>query len=189
MPRVRARGTTKGRCAIALKAGKRDIARLAEVLDADYQSVEEAAAAVMAEAWDIYEAKAKFTVAGQLAYSAGPLDPTDDGAAKVVLGAYGTEKQALSAAESLVYSAATHETFRAWVLPMFHGTPAAFYKERQSARKRADLGMSDAEGLAHRIAWQNAHPDQPREAYPGPPEPDPRTDCPICGASPEEEAP
>jgi hypothetical protein len=120
------------------------------VLDLDYGTAEEAAKAALTEAFAIYEDKAKWTVVGQLMYGEGEyIDHEDAAASKVALGRYGTEKQAQSAAEALVISMRTHEEFRAWVLPVWHGTPAAYFSERAEERKRQELGSKT--GLEARL--------------------------------------
>jgi len=145
---------------LSLTTGKRDIARLAAVLEQDFGNVEEAAKAALAEAFAIYEEKARFTVVGQLYYSDGFIDHADAAATKVALGRYGTEKQAQSAAESLVISTRTHEEFRAWVLPVWHGTPASYFGERAEERKREELrGKTGLEArLQRRIDFFKANP-------------------------------
>lgn len=123
---------------MALKPGKRDIQALARMMDQDWDSLDDAAEAVLAKAWELYEAKAKYTVVGQLYYAKGYVDPDEARAAKVALGNYSTERQARQAAESLWYSTQTHEEFRSWVLPVHHGTPASFYADRKKAREEAE---------------------------------------------------
>ena len=119
---------------MTLKMGKRDITKMAELLEGDFSSAETAAEAALGLAWDMYEAKAKFTVVGQL-YSS-KVDSTDpESAPKIALGRYGTEKQALEAARSLVFSTPTGETFRAWVLPVHHGSPHEYFQMRNKALK------------------------------------------------------
>ena len=137
------------------------MARLAGVLDRDYASVEDAAKAAMVEAFAIYESKAKWTVVGQLYYGEGGyIDHEDAAASKVALGRYGTEKQAQSTAESLVINGRGHEEFRAWVLPVWHGTPASYFGERAEERKRQELlGKTGLEArLQRRIDFFKANP-------------------------------
>jgi hypothetical protein len=120
------------------------------VLEQDYSVAWDAAKAALAEAFAIYEEKAKWTVVGQLYYDEdGFIDHDDAAASKVALGRYGTEKQAESAAESLVINGRGHEEFRAWVLPVWHGTPAAYFAERAGERKRQEL--SGQTGLEARL--------------------------------------
>ena len=110
---------------------------MADVLDADYESVEDAARAALEFAFDLYEDKAKFTIVGQLYYSpdGGWVSPEDAAATKVALGRYGTEKAAQNDAESFTIGTATGEQFRAWVLPVHHGTPASYFVKRKNRKK------------------------------------------------------
>lgn len=124
---------------MTLSAGKRDVQKIAAVLEADYETVEEAARAALAAAWELYESKAKFAVAGQVYYSKGYLGLDDERASMVVLGPFGTLNQAQKAGDSLAYSSATGEQARWWAVPMWHGTPAAWYDTRKEARKRQSL--------------------------------------------------
>lgn len=119
---------------MAVRIGKRDVAKMVAVLDSSYDSAEEAAQAVLEAAFSIYEDKAQYTVVGQLYYNGGFYDPGDPAADKVALGNYGTEKQAHEAARSLVFGSATNEQFRSWVLPVHHGTPNSWYVKRKKAR-------------------------------------------------------
>lgn len=145
---------------MSLSIGKRDVARMAKVIDGDFDTVGEAAEAVLVEAFAIYEEKARFTVVGQLYYSDGFIDHADAAATKVALGRYGTECQAQSAAESLVINGRGHEEFRAWVLPVWHGTPASYFGERAEERKRQELrGKTGLEArLQRRLDFFRANP-------------------------------
>lgn len=151
---------------MALKPGKRDVQRVADLLEGDFDSAEEAAAAVLDLAWQLYEAKGKFTVVGQMYYSptGGWLDHRDAQASKIALGWYGTEKQAQTAAESLVFSRPTGEEFRAWVLPVFHGTPSQYFTQRNEERKAEELKENGSKHptfkeLVRREAWLKENPD------------------------------
>jgi hypothetical protein len=149
------------RCSVSLSIGKRDVARLATVLEQNFSTVEEAAKAALAEAFAIYEEKARFTVVGQLYYGEGGyIDHEDAAASKVALGRYGTERQAQSAAESLVINGRDHEEFQAWVLPVWNGSPASYFAERAEERKRQELsGKTGLEArLQRRIDFFRANP-------------------------------
>lgn len=124
-----------------LNIGKRDVTKIADVLDQDYDSAEEAARAAIQACFALYEAKAKFTVVGQLFYSpeGGWLNRADALASMVALGNYGTEKAAYNDALSFTISSATHEQFKAWVLPVYHGTPASYFGKRKDAKNEAVL--------------------------------------------------
>ena len=130
---------------MSLTIGKRDVTKIARVLEQPYETAEEAAQAVLEAAFELYEQKAKWTVVGQLYYSDHKwLDPEDAAASKVALGRYGTQTQAEAAAASLVFSHQTGEEFRAWALPVHHGTPASYFKERLEERKARELGEKSA---------------------------------------------
>jgi hypothetical protein len=60
------------------------------------------------------------------------IDPTDPRAIKVSLGWYSTEGDALAAAGSLWTSTASGDTYRCWVLPVHHGTPATLHAKRKA---------------------------------------------------------
>ncbi len=135
--------------------------KMMAVLDQDHETMEDAANAALDVALEIVEARAKFTVVGQLRFPAGHLTPEEARSNQVALGWYATEGQADAAALSLVYSTATHETFNTWTLPIFNGTPAAFYSERKKAREAAEIaarGDKSAE-LERRIQWLKDNPD------------------------------
>lgn len=126
---------------MTLSIGKKELASLVEVLEADHETVEDAAKAVMAEAEEIFKARAKYVVVGQVQATkdGGKLRATDPRAVKVSLGWYSTEGDARKAAEGLWSSTAGGDTFRAWWLPVFHGTPAEFHKEtREKYEKESE---------------------------------------------------
>jgi hypothetical protein len=175
------------------KAGKVEVPAEGETPEqfeervAQREELEAIAADVLKVAFEIYESKANFTVVGQVRYRKGEVDPEDPSAGKIALGWFGTEGQATKAAESLVYSTATGEEFRAWVLNVWHGSPATFHTERKLALKREDAGLEPADKFIHENTWRLQNPGVDRKHYPGPPKPDPRSDCPICGQPQPEE--
>lgn len=120
-----------------LTIGKRDVAKIADVLEQDYDSAEDAARAALEACFALYESKAKFTVVGQLAYSpeGGWQGREDAHQCMVALGMYGTETPAKNDALAFAISTATHEQFKAWVLPVYHGTPASYFTKRKDAKK------------------------------------------------------
>lgn len=151
----------------ALTFGKRDVAKMVQILDAEYDTVEQAAAAALKRAEEIIAAKAKFTAVGQLHHPTGHLDPDEARSNMVALGWYATQNQADAAALQLVYSMQTREIFRTWTLPIFHGTPAAYYSERKHAREAAELALAggkEAE-LARRVQWFKDNPDTEPPAW------------------------
>jgi hypothetical protein len=140
---------------------KAHIKRVSEVLDGEYETVEEAAKAVMAEAYEIVKERAKFTVVGQVVRIGGEkLDPASEDAAKFALGWYATQKQATDDAMRAVLSLQTNESAKVWVLPIFNGTPNAFYQGRKEERKaltQQEGAYREAE-LARRVKWFEDNP-------------------------------
>jgi hypothetical protein len=125
---------------VALKHGKAQITKMIEALEGEYETVEEAALAALATAEEIFEQRAQFVVVGQLRSSLERTDipSTDPDAIKVSLGWYSTEGDALSAANSLWHSNASGDTFRTWVLPVFHGTPADLHAKQKEKYRKAN---------------------------------------------------
>jgi hypothetical protein len=125
---------------VTIKFGKSEIKAMASVIDGEYESVDQAAEAVLQAATELFENRAKFVVVGQLSGTKERLNiPADDPEAiKVSLGWYSTEGDARNAAESLWHNTASGDTFRVWVLPMFHGTPADLHRsQREKYEKEA----------------------------------------------------
>lgn len=118
---------------MSLKYGKGEIAAMVEAIDQDYDSFEDAAKAALATAEEIFEKRAKFVVVGQLSGSKERLSipASDPEAIRISLGWYSTEGDARKAAESLWHSTASGDTFRTWVLPVCHDTPAALHGKRK----------------------------------------------------------
>lgn len=109
------------------------------------EQIHEFAELALGTAEEIFEKRASYVVVGQLASTRedGTLDPSDPRAIKLSLGWYSTEGDATKAAESLWQATATGDTFRVWVLPVHHGTPADLHAERKEqyqaeAEKRAE---------------------------------------------------
>lgn len=118
---------------MALKYGKAEIKLIAVALEQEHDSAEAAALAALQVMEDIFEKRAKFVVVGQLAHTKGEgtIQPTDERAVKVSLGWYSTEGEAQTAAGSLWTSTASGDTYRCWVLPVHHGTPASLHSKRK----------------------------------------------------------
>jgi hypothetical protein len=129
-----------------------EITRLGGMLD----EVEEIARGALDAAMSIVEGKAKYTVVGQ-------VNAPDNKGDKVALGWYATAKQAESDGLKLTYSSITHETARAWVLPIHHDTPHSWYGERKAESKADDIGDGSfrEHELQRRIEWVKEHPDEP----------------------------
>lgn len=124
---------------MAIKYGKTEVRKVAKILDREYESAEEAAEAVLAEALAILEARGKFAVVGQLYYSprGGWVSHEDAAASKVCLGLYSTNGDASSAAYGLTYGHNTGEQFKTWILPVEHSTPTDLFKKRRDAHDAA----------------------------------------------------
>lgn len=99
-----------------------------ENLDKLCGEVEGFAAEALEAAYEIIQDRAKFTVVSQI------KDPDNKGA-KVALGWYATEKQAMEDALKLTISTQTNEEALAWVLKLWHGTPFDYYKNRKDILK------------------------------------------------------
>lgn len=119
---------------MSLSFTRKQVDQMVATLDAEYETVEEAAHAALATALALIEERASFVVVGQLAGTSERLTipPNDPEAIKLSLGFYDTEGKARSAAESLWHSTASGDTFRYWVLPTFHGTPAELHAKRKA---------------------------------------------------------
>lgn len=127
-----------------VKPGVKDIKAMVEVLEGEYADAKEAAKAVLEAAFEIYEGKSKWMILGALVKDpTGRTDPIT--AERVCFGPYGTETQARAAQAQLFYSTATGEEFVRWLLPMNHGTPAAWFRKRKQAREAAEEAVGDAE--------------------------------------------
>lgn len=131
---------------MALKYGKNEIKAMIAAIDNDeHESAEDAAKAALAAAEEIFEDRAKFVVVGQLRATKERLSipPADGEAIKVSLGWYSTEGDAISAAGSLWSNTATGDNFRCWVLPVFHGTPAAFHDTQKAKYAEAEAKRAE----------------------------------------------
>lgn len=154
---------------MALSFGKRDVQKIADVLEEEYDDAIEAAEAVLNAAYELIKGKAKFTVVGQLRQiGSEKLGVRDERAVKVALGWYGTEKQATADALRLAYSQQTHEQHHAHVLPIFNGTPFAYYGSRKKGKEASamlDASWRENE-LARRDKWLEEHSgEQPPEEW------------------------
>lgn len=103
-----------------------------------FRTPEDAARTIIERAWEMYEAKGKFVVLGALFKDQrGMADPIHG--ERVCFGPFGTETKARDAAAQLFYSTATGEEFVRWLLPIHHGTPAAWFRERKQEREAAEV--------------------------------------------------
>ena len=149
---------------MGLKPTATDAKRLLPILDPDFKDLDpdqldelkKVALAAMEEALAIFEAKAKFTVVGQVMWEDGKtIKSFDPAAEKVCVGVFNTETQAKGAADQLFGSPNSREVLRTWVLPIHHGTPAQWRKARKEALEAERLalaGGTQAEGLSKLIA-------------------------------------
>lgn len=153
---------------MSLKYGKAEIKLIAAALEQQHDSAEAAALAALQVMEEIFEKRAKFVVVGQLTHTKteGYLKDTSPEAVKVSLGWYSTEGEALKAAESLWTSTASGDTYRCWVLPVHHGTPASLHakrkaeiaeqaekaKDKATERLRADIEKRQREEAERAIA-------------------------------------
>jgi hypothetical protein len=137
---------------------KKHVGSMAEVLDGDYETVEEAAKAALEAALDIIKDRARFTVVAQI-----DAKPGEEPGDKIALRWHATEKQAIEDALKTAYSTQTHEEAHAWVLPIFNDSPSAYYSSRKKDRKAAELENSSyrERELQRRVQWVEDHPDEP----------------------------
>lgn len=122
---------------MGLPIGKRDISAVAKVLTEPHDSAEDAAAAVLKVALEIFSQKAKFVVVGQLKWSGGKVTDSEK-ADKVALGPYATRSEAQSAGKQLAFSTKTNEEFRWWMLEVWPASPDKFYAARRDARLESE---------------------------------------------------
>jgi len=140
-----------------IKPLKRDIAKMVTLLDTDEDGlcVEDMALRALTLAWEVYEARAKFTVVGQVVRHNGVKLPLgEERATKVCLGNFGTESTAKSAAMSLFWSTATMEQARMWVIPIHHGTPATWYTQRKLTARQEILDAKATAALKNEMERQ-----------------------------------
>lgn len=117
--------------------------KLREILDPDWaerdpevlEALDSVCQEALAEAFRIYEAKAKFVVVGQIYWTIadGTLVSVDPRAEKVSLGAYASEAKARDACQSLHGSSTSRELLRTWTLPVWHGNALEWRKARREA--------------------------------------------------------
>ena len=143
-----------------IKVGVTEARKMAELLDRDFDSMEEASKAALELAWEIYEAKAKFVCVAQVYFDGGYLSSADGRASKVVLGPYGTEAVAKTAGESLALSKASGCELRWWLLPIEHGTPSAWHLRRKEERE-AEILANTPDPKAAAVEWAAKQPGWP----------------------------
>jgi hypothetical protein len=111
---------------------KKQVKAVADVLDQDHETLEDAAVAALDAALSIIEDRAKFAVVGQVRHTAehGDIPPSHEAAVKVCLGLFESDTKANEAAGQMTNNAAG-DLLRTWVVPMFFGTPSAWHKKRR----------------------------------------------------------
>ncbi len=115
-------------------------------IDGQPATVEAMAKAAFALALEAFEKKAKFyTVCTSFRFGADgafayvPLDEQE----WVTLGPFSTENQARTAGQSLGFATTTAEQWAWRVVPAYHGTGAAFHKERRERAKEQLIEHAD----------------------------------------------
>lgn len=130
----------------------------------DYPNSDEAAARALLEAAArIYESRGRFTVVGQLKRNAdlklvdqATVDPAKD---RVCLGLFTSEAKAKQALQGLADSFITKEECRVWVVPVFNGTPSAWYGQRAKEAEAelasvSELSQGDRLAIIHDNQWK-----------------------------------
>ena len=148
---------------MAIKPRKTEAKKLMPILEQDFDSPEDAAIAILSEAYELYEGQAKFYVVGQVRPNTGWKSPEEGRDAKTILGPFGTRKQAEDAGHALAYSSATGEESSWWAVEAWHGTPAAWYSKRKETWQRE--GFLDGDPRHQRMAmaedWIRENPGTP----------------------------
>lgn len=111
---------------------KKHVATIADVLDTDHATLDDAAKAVLDTALAIIEDRAKWAVVGQVVRTLehGDIPGSHPQAAKVCLGFFETDTRANDAAAALTSNAAG-DTLNTWVVPTFFGTAAGWHGTRR----------------------------------------------------------
>lgn len=134
---------------MALEPTLTDARKLVPVIDADYESAEEAAKAVLKWAFALYERKAKFAVVAQVRWPDKYKGQADVNDSRVVLGPFGTWKQAESAGKSIAISSSSHAEARWLIAETWSGTPAAYYANKVKGFQEAQRDrLTNAEELS-----------------------------------------
>lgn len=146
---------------MTVKHGVAERKAVIAVLDAEHASMEEAADAVLKEAWALYERRARFAVVGRVRLLEHKLvEDNDDRAVRTLLDVYPTAKQAEDAALSMTFGPGYADGHETWVVPTFFGTSAAYYKQIKSTREDKTMATKSyfERELARRIAWVRDNP-------------------------------
>ena len=149
--------------------GKRDLGKVAAILETEYDTAEEMARAILQVVFaEIVPAKYKHVVVGQVHPREGGWITDQEGKDSKVAFLCGTAGQAKSLGASLALSHATGDTATWWALPLRHDTPAAFWGELKAKHAREGFlsGATPREvRLAMQADWVAKHPgeDLPEE--------------------------
>lgn len=109
------------------KTEQKDVIKVLESAD----SFEEASANILELFNDLFAKRAKFAVACQLKFNGHYVKPLEAEENRAVLGFFPTRKQATDAGAQLAFSNMTHEEMNWYVVPVWHGSPNEFYKDRK----------------------------------------------------------
>lgn len=171
---------------MAITFTKKQVQAMAEVLDDEHETVEDAAKAALEAGLAIAHDRMKFAVVGQLVRTSDGqrLEPTERSIGEaVMLDGFATAKQAHDEALKLTYSTQTHEEHRAWVLPTHWGSAHDYYRSRKDAKKAteaADRNFREAE-LQRRIKWFEDNPgESPTDDWGLIPFENELEQCPMC---------
>lgn len=99
---------------------------------------------VLEKAFQIYESRAQYVVAGQVFDHMGRRVWEKGEAVKVALNAYDTVGNAKKAAETLVGSTSSGYMLRTWVIPIHRGTPADYHKY---LKQKTEAGGQEVESV------------------------------------------
>lgn len=118
---------------MSLSWTKKHVKAVADVLDQDHDTLEDAARAALDAALSIIEERAKFAVVGQVRRTQehGPIPPDHPEAVKVALGFFESDTKALDAGQKLAADNASGDELRWWVVPTYFGTPSGWHGERR----------------------------------------------------------
>lgn len=124
-------------------AGKRDVTKLAELLDAgEFESAEDMARYALEQSFQIYEAKSKYVIVAILAAT----DGEDREGRILAIGPYGTPAKARDAISSMAMAT---ETETRWLVQLDTRTPNQILTEKRKERQ----AQADEERDTGRLAW------------------------------------
>lgn len=121
---------------MTIKFGKTEQKKVIKILE-EAESFEEASANVLELFQELFAARAKFAVACQLKFNGHYVRELEAEENRAVLGFFPTRKQATDAGAQLSFSNMTHEEMNWYVVPVWHGTPTEFHKDRKESQQQA----------------------------------------------------